>query len=136
MFSVGLQVRSYEVDRLGHLNQAVYASYAEHARVELLRAAGVALAGPVRLGIVVLESRIRYLRELLVGDQVDVSCAMVFGAGKTFAMDSTFTRADGVVAAEAACTMGLMDLDVRRLVGEPEKRLTELATDPTVWATG
>lgn len=136
MFSVRLQVRSYEVDRLGHLNQAVYASYAEHARVELLRAAGVALAGPVHLGIVVLESRIRYLRELLVGDQVDVSCAMVFGTGKTFAMDSTFTRTDGVVAAETACTMGLMDLDARRLIGEPQKRLIELATDPTVWAAG
>lgn len=133
MFGVRVAVRSYETDQLGHLNQAVYAAWAEHARVELLRRAGVALPGSENLGVVVLEATIRYLRELRVGDEVDVSCDLVFGAGKTFAMNSTFVRTDGVVCAEVHTTMGLMDLDIRRLVAEPQRRLTALAAHPEVW---
>lgn len=133
MFRVRVAVRSYETDQLGHLNQAVYAAWAEHARVELVRSAGVALPGPENLGVVVLEATIRYLKELRVGDEVDVSCGIVFGAGRTFAMDSSFVRTDGVVCAEVHTTMGLMDLGVRRLVAEPRRRLSALATRPEVW---
>ncbi|MGH9056993.1 MAG: acyl-CoA thioesterase [Acidimicrobiales bacterium] len=122
-------MRSYEVDRLGHLNQAVYHSYAEHARVQLLRAAGVSLVDAARLGTVVLESHIRFLHELVEGDEVDVTAGIVFGEGKTFRMDSTIIRTDGVVAAEVTCTMGLMDLTARRLVAEPKRRLASMATN-------
>ena len=41
MFQVRVTVRGYELDSLGHLNQAVYLQYAEHARWEILRAAGL-----------------------------------------------------------------------------------------------
>lgn len=132
MFSVHVTVRGYETDRLGHLNQAVYSSWAEHSRVELLRCAGVALPGPQSLGIVVLEAHIRYLKELRLGDEVDVSCAIVFGEGKTFSMNSNFMR-DGTLCAEVRAKMGLMDLGTRRLVAEPENRLRALATQPDLW---
>lgn len=122
-FSVHVAVRGYETDQLGHLNQAVYASWAEHSRVELLRSAGVGLPGPDNLAIVVLEAHTRYLRELRLGDEVDITCGLAFGEGKTFSMGSTFTRADGTVCAEVRTTMGLMDLGTRRLVAEPQKRL-------------
>lgn len=134
VFSVHVTVRGYETDRLGHLNQAVYSSWAEHSRVELLRSAGVPLPSPRGLAIVVLEAHIRFLRELRVGDEVDVTCAMAFGDGKTFSMDSTFLRADGTVCAEVRATMGLMDLGTRRLVAEPEAKLSALAHDPDGWA--
>lgn len=134
MFSVHVAVRSYETDQLGHLNQAVYASWAEHSRVELLRAAGVALPGSENLGIVVLEARIRYLRELRTGDEVDITCAVAFRESKTFSMDSTFTRQDGTVCAEVSTVMGVMDLGARRLVSDPEGRLRALAADQEAWA--
>lgn len=133
MFHVHVAVRSYETDQLGHLNQAVYASWAEHARVELLRAAGVSLPGAQNLGVVVLEATIRYLKELRMGDEVDVSCGIVFGSGKTFSMNSTFLRGDGVTCAEVRTTMGLMDLAARRLVAEPEQRLRALTGNTDVW---
>lgn len=133
MFSVHVTARNYETDRLGHLNQAVYASWAEHARVELLRCAGVTLPGPQNLGIVVLEAHIRYLKELRVGDEVDVTCGILFGEGKTFWMDSEFIRADGVLCADVRAKMGLMDLGTRRLVAEPASRLGALAGDAEVW---
>lgn len=130
MFSVHMTVRGYETDRLGHLNQAVYLSWAEHSRVELLRHAGLSLPGEQNLGIVVLEAHIRYLRELRLGDDVDVTCNVTFGEGKTFAMNSTFTRADGTLCADVQTKMGLMDLGIRRLVADPQTTLGALADKP------
>lgn len=40
-FQVRIRVRGYELDTQGHLNQAVYLQYGEHARWECLRAAGI-----------------------------------------------------------------------------------------------
>lgn len=40
-FQVRIKVRGYELDTQGHVNQAEYLHYAEHARWELLQAAGI-----------------------------------------------------------------------------------------------
>ena len=110
-FRVRVTVRGYELDTQGHLNQAVYLQYAEHARWECLRASGIGqdrlLAGGV--GPVALEVTVRYLRELRGGDEVDVTCEFHWGEGKTFRISQEFTRADGtpvasVSAASAACS--------------------------------
>ena len=85
-FRVRIAVRGYELDSNGHLNWAHYLHYAEHARWECLRAAGLSLdklvasgAGPVNL-----DANVRFLRELRDGDEVTVSCAYTWGEGKTF----------------------------------------------------
>jgi acyl-CoA thioester hydrolase len=133
-FSVRLQVRSYELDVNGHVNHAVHHSYGEHARTELLTAAGCsvpALAGR-GIGVVLLETRVRFLRELRHRDELDVDARAAFGEGRTFALDHTLTRTDGAVAPEISCTMGLLDSAARRLLHEPAARLRELATDPAL----
>lgn len=45
-FSVRIAVREYELDTRGHLNQAVYLQYGEHALWEVLLAAGIPGAAP------------------------------------------------------------------------------------------
>jgi acyl-CoA thioester hydrolase len=119
--SIRLEVRPYELDALGHANQAVYHSYAELARVEFLRSAGGSWEEMLQAGVgpVLLESRCRYERELRGGQQIDVSCTTGFGERKTFAMDSVITLADGVVAARLDATMGVMDLGCRKLFDDP-----------------
>ncbi|MGW1721917.1 acyl-CoA thioesterase [Streptomyces sp. NPDC002306] len=131
-FSVRVTVRGYETDVQGHLNQSVYLNYAEHARWSLLRAAGISQTGLVGQGVgpVALETTIRYRRELVAGDEVDVTCVFVWGEGKTFRIEQTIRRADGTVAAELTAVGGLMDLKERRLVPSPPERFKELATDP------
>jgi acyl-CoA thioester hydrolase len=131
-FRVRVAVRGYEVDPRGHLNQAVYVQYAEHARWELLAAAGIshdALAA-AGIGPVVLETRIQYLAELLVGDEVDVTCEFVWGGGKTFRVRQDFLRPDGTRVAKLTAVGGILDLARRRLVEEPGNRLGALATEP------
>jgi acyl-CoA thioester hydrolase len=140
-FSVRVAVRSYEIDANGHVNHAVYHRYGEHARTEHLTAAGCSMARFLEhgVGIVLLETHVRFLRELRHGDVVDIDSRLTFGAGKTFEMAHTVRRvaADGgvagepdVVAAEISCRMGLLDSATRRLVPEPRARLVELATLP------
>ncbi|MFE4412771.1 acyl-CoA thioesterase [Streptomyces sp. NPDC056821] len=134
-FSVRVTVRGYEADVQGHLNQAVYLNYAEHARWSLLQAAGISQAGLVSGGVgpVVLETTIRYLRELLAGDEVDVTCAFEWGGGRTFRILQTIRKADGTVAAEIDAVGGLLDLKARRLVPAPHDRFKQLATEPALF---
>jgi acyl-CoA thioester hydrolase len=132
VFSVRIGVRGYELDSLGHVNQAEYLRYAEHARWEFLRLAGVGVDTLAAAGIapVALENTIRYRRELRAGDEVDVTCAFVLGRGRTFQIDQEMRRTDGVLAAEFTATGGIMDLKERRLLSDPIDRLRALATHP------
>ncbi|MFI2640898.1 acyl-CoA thioesterase [Streptomyces sp. NPDC018610] len=131
-FSVRVSVRGYETDTQGHLNQAVYLNYAEHARWSMLQAAGITQAGLLARGVgpVALETTIRFRRELLAGDEVDVTCSFEWGGGKTFRIEQTIRKADGTVAAEVTAVGGLMDLKARKLVPAPRDHFKELAADP------
>ncbi|MGA8112842.1 MAG: acyl-CoA thioesterase [Actinocatenispora sp.] len=131
-FAVRMTVRGYELDTQGHLNQAVYLQYAEHARWELLRAAGITQDALLRTGVgpVALEVTVRYRRELRGGDEVDVSCAFDWSGGKTFRIVQAIVRSDGELAAEVTGIGGLLDLAERRLVADPAERLGALARHP------
>ncbi len=137
-FSVRVAVRSYEVDVNGHLNHAVYHRYGEHARSEQLAAAGCSMDRMLQhgFGIVLLETTCRFLRELRHGDELDVDARVAFGAGKTFRVDHTLRRTDGVVAAEITCVMGLIDSAARRLLPDPREQLRKLASSPEAMGIG
>ncbi|WP_328421622.1 acyl-CoA thioesterase [Streptomyces sp. NBC_00443] len=134
-FSVPVTVRGYETDVQGHLNQAVYLNYAEHARWALLHAAGISQTGLTSKGVgpVALETTIRYKRELLAGDEVEVTCAFTWGGGKTFTIEQTIRKTDGTVAAEITAVGGILDLQERRLVARPDEVFKELASDPSLF---
>jgi acyl-CoA thioester hydrolase len=133
-FSVRIAVRNYELDTIGHVNQAVYHSYAEHSRVEFFRAAGCGseVMFPQGFGPVVLSSEARYLRELRLGDEIDLTTVAEFGEGKTFALNTTLTKTDGTVSATINCTMGLIDLTARKLLADPRERFRALAKNPAM----
>ncbi|GCB44868.1 thioesterase family protein [Streptomyces sp. NL15-2K] len=134
-FSVPVTVRGYETDVLGHLNQSVYLNYAEHARWSLLQAAGISQAGLIAKGVgpVALETTLRFQRELLAGDEVEVTCGFQWGDGKTFRIQQTIRKTDGTVAAEITAVGGLLDLRERRLVADPRDCFKELAADPSLF---
>ncbi|MEW2299650.1 acyl-CoA thioesterase [Streptomyces sp. NPDC006655] len=129
-YSVRVTVRGYETDVQGHLNQAVYLNYAEHARWSLLQAAGITQAqlGGRGVGPVALETTIRYKRELVAGDEVDVTCVFEWSGGKTFRILQRITKADGTLAAEVDAVGGLLDLKARKLVADPREVFKELTS--------
>jgi acyl-CoA thioester hydrolase len=119
-FSTRVKVRHYECDSLGHLNHAVYHSYGEVARLEWFdQAGGGAGFGPAKVAPVLLETHVRFRRELLAGDVVDITCEMKMGDGKVFEMISEIRKLDGTVAAEIESVLGIIDLRRRKLVDDP-----------------
>lgn len=131
-FSVRVSVRSYEIDANGHVNGAVYLQYAEHARWELLRRAGVdqAQLRDMGFGPVNMETVIRYHDEAFLGDTLDVSCEIVWSSGKTFRVPQELRRVDGTLIAEVDSVGGLLDLRERRLVPQPTERFRAVTTSP------
>ncbi|MFF4956122.1 acyl-CoA thioesterase [Streptomyces sp. NPDC001222] len=134
-FAVRVTVRGYETDSLGHLNQSVYLQYAEHARWCMLQEAGVGQSELLSKGIgpVALETTIRYLRELRAGDEVDVTCAFEWGEGKTYRVVQSIRKTDGTVAAEVTGVGGLLDLEERRLLADPQSRFRALTGRPELF---
>ncbi|MET9530974.1 MULTISPECIES: acyl-CoA thioesterase [unclassified Streptomyces] len=134
-FSVDIVVRGYETDSQGHLNQSVYLQYAEHARWSLLRHGGIQQSDLLDKGVgpVTLETTIRYRRELRAGDEVEATCAFVFGERKTFRIEQAIRKTDGTVAAEVTAVAGLLDLTARKLVENPREYFQSLATDPAAF---
>jgi acyl-CoA thioester hydrolase len=131
-FAVRIAVRGYELDPRGHVNQAVYLQYAEHARWECLDMAGIShdALHDSGIGPVNLEQTVRYLAELRSGDALDVTCEFRWGTGKTFDIAQEYVRTDGVRIAELTSVSGLMDLAERRLVADPVARMRALASKP------
>jgi acyl-CoA thioester hydrolase len=132
VFRVRVKVRGYELDTQGHLNWAEYLHYAEHARWELLAAAGISQGALLATGIgpVVIDAHVTFKHELRGGDEVDVSCVFSWGARKTYDIIQDFTRADGIKAAALTSKAGFLDLAERHLISEPAKYLRALATNP------
>lgn len=133
-FSVSMNVRGYETDSQGHLNQAVYLQYAEHARWSVLRAAGIDQADLLSKGVgpVALENTIRYFSELRAGDEIEVTCTFVWGERKTFRIEQSIRKADGTEAASLTGIGGLLDLKERQMVADPREYFRALADDPSV----
>ncbi|WP_194918531.1 acyl-CoA thioesterase [Catenulispora rubra] len=132
VFSVPVTVRGYELDTQGHLNQAVYLQYAEHARWELLRAAGIRqndlIAGGI--GPIVVEVNVKFLRELRGADEVDVTCELIWAEGKVYQFKQQILKKDGTVCADIVVVGGILDLQARKLVPNPAERLAAVASDP------
>lgn len=133
-FRTTFRVRIFEIDPQGHLTGSAYLDYANQALWEHLTAAGVdvtamfgAGAGPVNL-----ETNIRYLSELRVGERFAVTCELRFGTGKTYDIRYAFLREDGAPAAEVTSVFGILDLKERRLIADPAGYWRRTARDPAL----
>jgi acyl-CoA thioester hydrolase len=129
-----MTVRSYELDSLGHVNQAVYHQYAEHGRMEMIFASGFdgkAVEGK-RIGPVALEAGIRYRRELRLAETFDVVTTAEWGEGKVFRMNAELIKTDGTVSASLTGVFGFMDLRARKLMGDPAGIVSACCAHPEI----
>lgn len=111
-FSVQLEVRDYECDQQGIVNNAVYQNYLEHARHCLLRACGIDFAEVTRSGLflVVIRAEIDYKKPLRAGDAFSVSVAMEQLSPIRFAFQQIIQRtADATTVAKATIFTASMD---------------------------
>ncbi len=75
--STTLRVRFHELDPYGHVNHAVYLSYLEAARIDLLGARGIdllRLAEETGAQLVVVGLEVEFLAPAVAGDELEVTC--------------------------------------------------------------
>ncbi|MFD1563954.1 acyl-CoA thioesterase [Haloarchaeobius amylolyticus] len=117
-FTVDIPVRYRDLDPLGHVNNAVYVSYLETARVDYLEAVADIAAEDISFVIANLE--IDYERPITKGDDPTVAL-WIAELGETSCTMDYEIRADGTVAATAETTMVHVDPDTGRATPLPDE---------------
>jgi acyl-CoA thioester hydrolase len=106
------------LDSFGHVNNARYLELMEQARWDLIteRGFGIEVIRSSRTGPTILEINIRFLRELGPREQVVIRTEMLSYERKIGKLRQQMVKSDGAVACEAVFTIGLFDLERRRLI--------------------
>lgn len=111
-YSFKTEVRGYELDSYGHVNNAVYLSYTEQARWEILKKAGLLESFLEReLLLVVTETNIRYMRELKLFDKVEIISTIKFEAPYLVFYHDIINVTDSLKSAKAKVKTLLIDKD-------------------------
>lgn len=76
-FKYNFQVRGYELDSFGHVNNAVFLNYLEQARWEIVKELGILeLFKETKSFLIVVETYIKYINELTMFDEAIVETKM------------------------------------------------------------
>jgi YbgC/YbaW family acyl-CoA thioester hydrolase len=113
-----ITISEAHLDSFGHVNNARYFELLEQARWDLIteRGFGIDAIRSSRTGPTILEINIRFLRELKPRDVVVIRTEMISYERKIGKLRQQMLKDDGSVACEAIFTIGLFDVDKRRLV--------------------
>lgn len=86
-FYQAITVRYGDLDAQGHVNNATYLTYLEHARVAYMQALGLWDGHSfLDVGIVIAEIRITYKAPILLGQKIRVGVRITRMGNKSFAM--------------------------------------------------
>jgi acyl-CoA thioester hydrolase len=121
-FSHALEVRFRDCDPLGHVNNAVYLSYLEQARLFHWRKLwGFSLEAlpEGEPGVILARAEVDYRRPVKYGDRLEVRI-FVAGLGRSsFTYDYEVVDADGNIAATARTVQVMYDYSMARPVPIP-----------------
>lgn len=109
-FAVQIQVRDYELDYQGIVNNANYLHYLEHTRHEFCRSRGVTFAEMHRAGIDPVLSRIdAHFKQPLRADDWFWSCLILERRGPRFVFVQDIYRTDGTPVLTAEVTIACLE---------------------------
>lgn len=97
-FTSTIDVRWSDCDAIGHVNNAVYLTYLEQARIAYWREV---LAGLPFEGLIIARVEIDYRAQAFPGDRLTLRSAVTELRNSSFWMDYEAVKSDGVVAAVA-----------------------------------
>lgn len=122
-----IKVRGYELDSLGHVNQAQYLLYAESVRWNHFLSVGITLDKLYKewnMGPVVLAQNIQYFKELTLGDEVRITSQLTQFEGKRGTISQDFFKGD-IKAAHLEMNFTFLDFKTRRSC-EPHPELLKM----------
>lgn len=119
-FRLSFQVRDYECDLQGVVNNAVYQNYLEHARHAFLKSRGVDFAALSAQGVdlVLVRAELDYKRSLRPGDVFEVRVRVEPEGRVRMVFVQEIVKADGTVTLTARMTGTALDARGRPRIPE------------------
>jgi acyl-CoA thioester hydrolase len=113
-FRTTFEVRWRDLDAMAHVNNAVYFTYLEHARVHYMRHLGLAPDDPTDIRMIMAEASCRYLSPLRLGELVTVHIRVAEMRNSSFTYEYEITGNDGRLAATARTVQVCYDYNEAR----------------------
>ena len=110
-FSTGIEVRWSDCDSFGHVNNAVYLTYLEQARLAYWRDVLPDVPFP---GLIIARIEIDFRAQAFPGDRLEVRAAVTSLGNTSFRHEYEVVRDDGTVAARASSTQVFFDYTTNR----------------------
>jgi acyl-CoA thioester hydrolase len=120
-FSVTVGVRWRDLDALSHVNNAVYFTYLEQARVGYLQELGLFPDTPWSIGFILADAHCRFKSPLTLSERVTVRIRVSELGRSSFIFEYRVEGEDGRLAAEARTTQVCYDYDDRHPVSIPDE---------------
>jgi acyl-CoA thioester hydrolase len=114
---VPIDVRFRDLDALGHVNNAVYATYLESARLRYLSTVGI--GEPPRPTMMVARLEIDYRKSILYGQRVEVGIRVAELGTKSFSLEYEI-QANGELAATGKSVQVWFDFAANHSVRVPD----------------
>lgn len=117
IFTYPVLIKESYLDTFGHVNNAMYLSLLEEARWDLITKNGFGLEEMRKsgLGAVILDIKLRFLKELLLREEIIITTQLVSYEKKIGIIAHTIMRGDELCCS-AEITLGLWDLKERKLI--------------------
>lgn len=122
IYQYPLEIKEFHLDTFGHVNNATYLQIYEEARWQFITDNGYGLdkVKSSGLGPVVLEIKIRFMRELRLREKVTIFSQTTDYASRVGTIKQWIINADGKVCSEMEMQVGLFDTHHRKLVEPTE----------------
>ena len=113
-----LLIHERHLDTFGHVNNATYLDLLEEARWDLITKNGFGLdeIQRRRVGPTILEINLRFAREIRNRQRITVKSWLESYSGKIGKFSQQMLNERGEVCCEALFTMGLFDVEARKLI--------------------
>ncbi len=127
MFKVVMQVRDYECDLQGVVNNAVYQNYLEHARHQFLRANGIDFAALAAQGVNLMLASIalQFKAPLRPDDLFEVTVQLKKTGRLKYLFEQQVIKEDGQVMVQAQAVGVAVSETGRPMVFQPLEALVE-----------
>jgi acyl-CoA thioester hydrolase len=119
------RVRFRDVDAMGHVNNAVFATYVEQARIEYLRHLGL-LDGPLYMGMILARLELDFLAPGQPQGEVEIGVRATRSGNKSFVLEYELQQ-EGSAVARATTVLVAYDYERSQSVPLPEAWREQLA---------
>ena len=116
-----------DIDELGHMNYLKYVKHFEIARFEWFTKVGINFDYMLekKLGLVLLKFDTEYLKEVRLGDTVEIHTKLLKVGTKSFTIEQIMYH-EGAISSKTTIIMTIMDLQTRKAIPVPNELVNAL----------